>query len=48
MILALAGTGLQLSRDDGWFLWMPAIRELKGRIPYYRDLLGEVPTSLTA
>ena len=42
IIGALAGIGLHLSGADGFFLWMPGIRELVGELTY-GDLLSAVP-----
>jgi hypothetical protein len=33
MIGALAGVGLRQAGDDGRFLWLPGLRELKGEVP---------------
>jgi hypothetical protein len=42
IIGALAAVGLHLSGSDGFFLWMPGIRELEGRMTY-EQLRGRLP-----
>jgi hypothetical protein len=42
IIGSLAAVGLHLSGSDGFFLWMPGIRELDGRMTY-EQLRGRLP-----
>jgi hypothetical protein len=45
IIGALAAVGLHLSGSDGFFLWMPGIRELEGR-PTYDELRRLLPIDM--